>query len=294
MQTVTAAPEGRYGRVIPFAALLVTIVSVQFGAAFSKQLFPALGVERTTFLRLGLGALLLAPVFRPWNMRVPRQRWPLLLVYSAVLGVMNLCFYLAVQRIPLGVAVALEFIGPLALAICLSHRRLDLLWVALAIVGLSMLLPIAQAFHRGAQPLDGLGVLFALLAAVCWAAYSLLARHIGQQQGTGIIALAMAIAAVMMFPVAVLQAGSFVITPQLAFAALVMAVFSSALPFALEMIALTGMPIRVYGTFTSLEPALGTLMGLLVLRELPDTMQLVGIAAIIVASLGSAISSAAS
>lgn len=289
MQTVTATPGGRSGRFLPYGALLVTIMSVQFGAAFSKQLFPLLGVERTTFLRLGLGALLLAPVLKPWKLRVPRQQWPLLLLYSAVLAGMNLCFYLAVQRIPLGIAVALEFIGPLGLAVCLSHRRMDLLWVALAVIGLSLLLPIGAAFHHDAQPLNPVGILFALLAAAGWAAYSLLARQLGNAQGKGIIALAMAIGAVLLLPVAALQAGTVSITPHLAGVALVMALFSSALPFSLEMIALTGMPIRVYGTFTSLEPAMGALMGLLVLRELPTSAQLIGIAAIVVASLGAAI-----
>jgi inner membrane transporter RhtA len=289
MPTVTAAPEGRFGRILPFAALLVTMVSVQFGAAFSKQLFPVLGVERTTFLRLAIGALLLAPVLKPWKMRVTPQQWPLLLLYSAVLGAMNLCFYLSVQRVPLGIAVALEFIGPLGLAIAFSHRRTDLLWVALAITGLALLLPVSQAFHRDTPPLDGLGVLFGLLAACLWAAYSLLARRIGTRQGNGIIALGMAIAAGLMLPLAAIQPGSPALTTHLALAALVMGLFSSALPFSLEMIALTGMPTRVYGTFTSLEPALGTLMGLMVLRELPTTAQLAGIAAIVAASLGTAV-----
>ena len=289
MHTATAAPPSRFGRAAPFAALLVTMVSVQFGAAFSKQLFPLLGVERTTFVRLGLGALLLAPILKPWNLRVARPEWPLLLAYSTALGAMNLCFYLAVQRIPLGIAVALEFIGPLGLAIGMSRRRMDLLWVAFAILGLSLLLPVAQVFHRSARPLDGLGVLFALLAAGLWAAYSLLARRIGNSQGTSIIGLAMAIAALLMLPVAVLQPGSISITPHLVVDALVMALFSSALPFSLEMIALTGMPLRVYGTFTSLEPAMGTLMGLIVLAELPTAGQLLGIAAIVAASLGTAL-----
>jgi len=274
-------------RVLPFAALLVTMVSVQFGAAFSKQLFPALGVERATFLRLALGAALLAPVLKPWRTRVSARQWPLLLIYSLVLGGMNLCFYLALRRIPLGIAVALEFIGPLGLAVCLSHRRVDLLWVALAVTGLLLLLPLAPHDAR----LDPVGMLFALAAAALWAAYSLLARRIGTEQGPGIVALAMTIAAVVMLPVAALQPGAFAISPHLAFIALVVALFSSALPFSLEMIALTGMPIRVYGTCTSLEPALGTLMGLVLLRELPTATQLAGIAAIVAASLGTAVCS---
>jgi inner membrane transporter RhtA len=275
-------------RVLPFAALLVTIVSVQFGAAFAKQLFPVLGVERTTFLRQALGALLLAPVFKPWRTRISAREWPLLLAYSVVLGGMNFCFYLALQRIPLGVTVALEFIGPLGLAVSLSHRRLDLVWVALAVLGLLLLLPL----NLHDKALDPLGVMFALLAAAFWATYSLLARRIGTQHGTGIIGLAMVIAALLALPLAGWQSGSVTMTPYLWFAALVMALFSSALPYPLEMIALTGMPIRVYGTFTSLEPALGTLMGLLVLRELPSATQLAGIAAIVAASLGAAAFSA--
>ena len=211
----------------------------------------------------------------------------MLLIYSLVLGGMNLCFYLALRRIPLGIAVALEFIGPLGLAVCLSHRRVDLLWVALAVTGLLLLLPLAPHDAR----LDPVGMLFALAAAALWAAYSLLARRIGTEQGPGIVALAMTIAAVVMLPVAALQPGAFAISPHLAFIALVVALFSSALPFSLEMIALTGMPIRVYGTCTSLEPALGTLMGLVLLRELPTATQLAGIAAIVAASLGTAVCS---
>ena len=284
MYSQSAAP-GRQRRVLPFAALLVAIVSVQFGAAFAKQLFPVTGVERATCLRLTLGALLLAPVLKPWRMRVGAREWPLLLAYSAVLGGMNLTFYLAVQRIPLGIAVALEFIGPLGLAISLSHRRIDLLWVALAIIGLLTLLPLSS--HGPA--VDPVGVMFALAAAALWATYSLLARRIGTQQGTAIIGLAMAIAALMVLPFAAWQPESITITSHLVIVVLIVAIFSSALPFPLELFALTGMPIRVYGTFTSLEPALGTLMGLLVLRELPSAVQLAGIAAIVAASLGAAV-----
>lgn len=288
MHTNTAAPERRFGPLLPFAAMLVAIVSVQFGAAFSKQLFPVLGVERTTFLRLCLGALLLAPILKPWRIRVPLAQWPLLLCFSVTLGAMNLCFYLAVQRIPLGIAVALEIIGPLGLAIAFSHRRMDLVWIALAIAGLALLLPISQTFHRGAAPLDRVGVAFALCAACGWAAYSLLGRRISTRHGPAIISLGMAIAALLMLPIAAVQPGAITVTPHIALAAVVTALFSSALPFPLEMIALSAMPTRVYGTFTSLEPAVATLMGLMVLRELPTTAQLAGIAAVVAASLGTA------
>lgn len=271
-------------RSLPYAALLVVMVSVQFGAALSKQLFPVLGVERATFLRQAFGALLLAMVLRPWRLRIRTGDWPLLLAYSVTLGGMNLSFYLALARIPLGITVALEFMGPLGLAVALSHRRIDLLWVALAAVGLLLLLPL----HPHGPALDPIGVLFALTAAAFWAAYTLIARRIGRTIGTGLIGVAMPIAALLILPLAASQPGSITLTPQLAIAALAMALFSSALPYPLEMIALAGMPVRVYGILTSLEPALGTLMGLAVLRELPSAQQLAGIAAIIVASLGAA------
>jgi inner membrane transporter RhtA len=201
---------------------------------------------------------------------------------------MNLCFYLALQRIPLGIAVAVEFIGPLILAVSLSRRRLDLLWVALAILGLLLLLPL----HAQDPALNPVGVMFALGAAVLWASYSVVARQIGTRQGTAIISLAMPLAALVLLPVAAWQPGPVTITPHLVIAALVMGLFAGALPYALEIIALTGMPIRAYGTFTSLDPAFATLMGLIMLRELPSTAQLAGIAAIIAASLGTAIFSA--
>jgi len=202
---------------------------------------------------------------------------------------MNLCIYIAVERIPLGIAVALEFIGPLTLAVALSRRRIDLLWVALAILGLALILPLSPTISQGLSPV---GILFALIAAGLWAAYSLLGRRIGRQQGTSIITIAMAIAALLLLPLAATRSGAPTLTVHLAIMAVAMEIFSSALPLSLELFALSSMPTRVYGTFTSLEPAFGTLMGLLVLQELPSAQQLAGIAAIIIASLGSAVYSA--
>lgn len=277
---------GAGGRDGALAALLVVIVSVQFGASFAKRLFGELGVELTTELRLCVGAAVLLPLLRPWRLKLPRRAWPGVILLGAVIGSMNLLFYSALQRIPLGVAVALEFTGPLALAAFTSHRLIHLLWVALAALGVLVLVPLSHS----AQALDVTGVLLALGAGVAWALYTVVAQRVGGAWGTPVVALAITAAAVLLLPAALLGSHPWVFTPAQMGDALVVGVFSSAIPFSLEMFALTRMPTRVYGTLTSLEPAVGTLMGLLVLRELPTPVQLAGIAAVTAASIGTAVS----
>ena len=285
MSSTTAA--SLKSRLLPFWALLGAIVSVQTGATWAKKLFPVIGPVRAVALRVGISAVVLLVLMRPWRtLNLTRRNWPLLLAYGLVLGGMNLAFYSALQRIPLGIAVALEFIGPLTLAILLSHRKLDLLWVALAITGLLLLLPLRPS----AQALDPLGVFYALLAAVGWAFYSLVGRRAGRELGeTPVVAAGMAVAALATLPLAALQPGHVEFTPGIAIAAVLMSVLSSAVPFQLEIIAITRLPTRVYSTLTSLEPALGTLSGLLFLREIPTATEITGVAAIIAASLGTAL-----
>jgi inner membrane transporter RhtA len=271
---------------LPLAALLVTIVSVQFGASFAKRLFPVFGVELTTALRLCVGALLLLPVLRPWRRRLPARAWPAITLFGAVLAAMNLSFYLAIQRIPLGIAVALEFTGPLTLAALTSHRALHLVWVGLAALGVLLLLPLPHTSHT----LDATGVLLALGAAGAWALYTVLGQRIGTAWGTPVIALSIAAGGLMLLPVALLTPHHFGFAPREVGDALMVGLFSSALPYPLELYALTRMSTRVYGTLTSLEPAVGALMGLLVLQELPTAIQLAGMAAVMAASVGTAVS----
>lgn len=271
---------------LPLAALLVTIVSVQFGAGFAKRLLAEIGVELTTALRLCVGALVLLPLLRPWRLRLPRRAWPAIVLFGAVIGGMNLLFYAALQRIPLGIAVALEFTGPLTLAALTSHRAIHLVWVGLAAVGVLLILPL----WHSARPPDVAGVLLALGSGGAWALYTILAQRIGGAWGTSVIALAIGTGAVLLLPVALLGSHHLVFTPGEIDDALVVGIFSSAVPFGLEMFALTRMSTRVYGTLTSLEPAVGTLMGLLILGELPTPLQLAGIGAVIAASVGTAIS----
>jgi inner membrane transporter RhtA len=267
-------------------AMLVAILSVQLGAGFAKHLFPVLGVELTTELRLCVGALLLLPLLRPWRLSLPQRAWVSIVLLGAIIGGMNFVFYSAVQRIPLGIAVAIEFTGPLVLAAVTSHRPLHLLWVGLAALGVALFLPLSHA----APALDLTGVLLALAAACGWAAYMVLAQRVGGAWGDSVIALAIASGAVLLLPVTLVRAHPVPFTLAHMRDALLVGVLSSAVPFSLEMYALTRMPTRVYGTLASLEPAVGALMGLIVLHELPTMLQLAGIVAVTAASVGMAVS----
>jgi inner membrane transporter RhtA len=219
---------------------------------------------------------------KPWRRLAGRQGWASLVGYGVTLGVMNLCFYMALRTIPLGIAVALDFLGPLAIALFGSRRALDFVWVALVVVGLALLLP-----YRGhTQALDPVGVLYALTAAVGWGAYILLGRRAGAAFGGDAVALGSAIGALVAVPVGLLHAGTALFSLSALPFAIGVAVLSSALPYSLEMYALTRLPARTVGILFSLEPAMGALLGLMILNEHLSTFQWLAIAAIIAASIG--------
>src|ERR1700748_2671931 len=159
--------QAKGGAWVAVAALLVSIFCFQIGASMAKQLFPLVGAQGTVALRVGLSAVMMLAIGRPWRANFRGANWKALLVYGASLGLMNFLFYMALRTIALGIAVALEFSGPLAVALIHSRRAVDFLWVALAVTGLLLLLPI----HAGAAHLDWTGVAFALGAAVWWARY---------------------------------------------------------------------------------------------------------------------------
>ncbi len=271
-------------RVKPFLALLAGMVSIQFGAVAAKHLFPIFGAPGTTAIRLGLSAVILLPILRPWRATITRANLPMLLAYGGTLGLMNLLFYTAIQRIPLGIAVALEFTGPLTLAIALSRRRADLAWTLLAVAGLLCLLPLGEARHA----LNPAGILAALGAGACWAAYTVFGQRAGGVHGITTTALGILIAALVVVPIGLahMQLANFHIA--LLPSMLAVAVFSSALPFPLEMIALTGLSTRIYGSLTSVEPAIGALLGLALLGEHLTPLQAIGVIVIMGASLGTA------
>lgn len=266
----------------PVGALLLAMLSFQFGSALAKQLFPLIGAQGATALRLGLGALILWLLRQPWRRLSGRHDWASLWGYGLTLGFMNLCFYMSLRTIPLGIAVALEFLGPLAIALFGSRRALDFVWVGLVVAGLALLLP----YGKQTQSLDPVGVLYALGAAVGWATYILLGRRAGAAFGNDAVALGSAIGALVVVPVGVVHAGSALFSLSALPFAIGVAVLSSALPYSLEMMALTRLPARTVGILVSVEPAMGALLGLLFLDEHLDTFQWLAIAAIIVASIG--------
>ena len=236
-------------------------------------------------MRLGLGALILWLLRRPWRRLAGRQGWSWLWSYGLTLGVMNLTFYMALRTIPLGIAVAIEFIGPLAIALFGSRRVLDLVLAAMVALGLGLLLP----WHAQAQALDPVGVLYALCAAAGWAAYILLGRRAGAAFGGDAVALGSAIGALVTVPIGIAHAGAALFSPAVLPFALGVAVLSSALPYSLEMYALTRLPARTIGILVSIEPALGALLGLVFLDERLSAFQWLAIASIIAASIGAAL-----
>lgn len=271
---------------LPVGALLTGVLSFQLGAALAKQLFPLVGAEGAAAIRLGLGAVILWLVRRPWRRLAGRHDWRSLVGYGLTLGLMNLFFYMALRTLPLGIAVALDFLGPLAVALFGSRRAVDLLWVALVIGGLALLLP----FVSNAAPLDPVGVMFALAAATGWGAYILLGRRAGAAFGDDAVALGTAIGALVAVPVGVAHAGIALFSLSALPFAIGLAVLSSALPYSLEMYALTRLPARTIGILFSLEPAVGALLGLAFLDEHLGTFQWLAIGAIIAASIGAVLS----
>jgi inner membrane transporter RhtA len=272
----------------PILALIVAMLSIQCGASIAKTLFPVAGAAGTVALRLGFAALMLTAVMRPWRWLVPRAAWGSLAGYGAVLGVMNLCFYLALSRIPLGIAVALEFLGPLSVALLGSRRRRDFAFVALGVLGICLLCP---PFPRAGAGLDPLGVLYALGAGLGWALYIVFGQRAGGALGAvQASTLGTILAAVIILPAGMAVSGPVLLSTPVLLKGAVIGFFSSALPYSLEMVALTRMPAPTYGTLTSLEPAIGAIVGLVVLGESLSLGQWAGIGAIAAASCGAALS----
>jgi len=268
-------------------SVLLAMVTIQSGASVAKQLFPVIGPAGTTALRVGFSALMLWLVFRPWRHLPKGRNWRAVIVYGICLGGMNLLFYLAIARIPLGIGVALEFTGPLAVALFSSRRRLDLLWVALALGGILLLLPDM----RSVDALDPVGVMLALAAGACWAGYILFGQRAGNLASGGItVALGMTVAAAFLVPIGVISAGSALLSWQVIPLAIAVAALSSALPYSLEMVALKNLPAQSFSVLMSLEPAIAALAGFLLLSELLSLTQWLAILLVIGASLGSTLS----
>lgn len=263
-----------------------SLLSLCIGTSFARTLFSQMGAEGISAYRIGLAALLLMVVLRPWRRRWQWTDLPPLALYGATLGTMNLLFYLAIGRIPLGLAIAIEFTGPLAVALWTSRRALDWLWIALAGTGLALLLPV-QGLQAG-DALDPIGVAFALSAGLCWALYIVFGQHVARRYGQHATPMGMLAAALIVVPVGLAQSGVGLLRMEWLWPGLVVAGLSSALPYALEMYALNHLPKRSFSILLSLEPAVGAVTGWIMLSQGLRPFQWLAIALVMAASMGSA------
>lgn len=268
---------------MPVAVILIAMMSIQSGASLAKSLFPLVGAPGVTALRIALGTLILVVVFKPWRLRFKKEQRLPLLFYGLALGGMNYMFYLSIQTIPLGIAVALEFTGPLAVALFSSRRPVDFIWVVLAVLGLWFLLPLGQSVSQ----IDLTGAALALGAGACWAVYILTGQRAGEGHGPATVALGSLIAAVIFVPIGMAQATDSIWQWSILPVGLAVAILSTALPYSLEMIALTRLPTRIFGTLMSMEPALAAISGMIFLGETLTLVQTLALCSIIAASMGS-------
>ena len=279
---MTTSPRSLATALFPIGLLLIAMASVQSGASLAKSMFPIVGAQGTTALRLIFASVIMLLLLRPWRAKLTAKSLRTVIVYGMALGGMNFLFYMSLRSVPLGIAVALEFTGPLAVAIYASRRAVDFLWIALAIIGLLLLIPTGEASNG----IDPLGATYALGAGICWALYILFGQKAGNDNGVQTAALGVMIAALFVAPFGIIHAGAALLTPALIPVALGVAILSTALPYTLEMVALTRLPARTFSTLMSIEPAFGALSGLLFLQEHLSIAQWLAITCIILASAG--------
>ena len=264
---------------------MLSMTSSQAGSALAKDLFPALGPLGIVGLRVACAAVILLVVWRK-HLRAGYgwKAYGMAALFGLALGAMNLCFYLSMSQIPLGITVTIEFLGPLTLAIVLSRKLLDLLWVFFAVCGVFLLAPIG-GLGNASFSLVGIGL--ALLAGTFWATYILLSARVGGLFPGGVgLAFATLTAAIVLLPLGILQARSAMLQPLLLLAGAGVGLLSTALPYSLEMEALRRLPSRVFSILLSLSPAIASLMGFLLLHERLSWLDLIAIALISVASVG--------
>jgi inner membrane transporter RhtA len=263
------------------AELLVVggIASVQVGAAFATKLFDDLGPAGTVLLRVAFAAVVLLAIWRPSPQAYSRDEWRLAAPFGLSLGFMNLCFYEALDHIHLGIAVTIEFVGPLAIVLTGMRRRLDLVWAVLAAAGVALL--------GGVSGANVTGVLFALLAGVLWASYILINARVGKAfSGGGGLAVAMGIAVLPLIPFGVADAGSHLLRPHLLLVAFGVAMLSSVVPYSLELEALRRLRPSVFGVLMSLEPGVAALAGFVVIGQDLSVLDVVAIGFVVAASVG--------
>lgn len=272
------------GALAPLLGVVGSLVSVNVGAAYAKGLFPLVGSAGITAVRVGLAAILLLAFWRPWRAPLARADAINVAIYGFMLGMMNLLIYAAFARIPIGVAIAIEVVGPLAVVVLSSRHLRDFAWVACAAAGLWLLAPTTA----NAVALDPVGVAAALAAAFCWAMYIVFGKRVSTLKGGHVVSWGMLVAALCTVPVGLAQAGPALFSAPVLLGGLVVAVLSSILPYSLEMMALSRLPRRVFGILVSAGPAVGALAGFFVLGEVLTSVQWLAIGLIVLATGGSA------
>ena len=266
----------------PIPAVIIAILSVQCGAAIAKGLFPEIGAAATASLRIGLSAIILSIAFRPNLLKLNAKQWKYVILYGFSLGLMNMVFYLSISRIPIGLGVTLEFIGPLVLAIFSSKRVIDFIWVTLSIVGIALIAPWSS------NGLNISGVLLALLAGVFWAAHIILGGRISKiMKGGEAVAVGMLFATIIILPFGIFSGGLSGLNPRLLVLGAALALLSSAIPFTLEIGALKQLPARTFSILMSLEPAMASLAAFIFLKEHLSLTECAAVGCVVIASAGS-------
>ncbi|WP_230103761.1 EamA family transporter [Microbacterium sp. Bi121] len=271
------------------ALVVGSCLSLPFGAAVAAQLFPALGAWGVTSLRIGLAAVLLLVFVRPRVRGWTRRQWGAAVLFGVSLAGMNGFFYAGIERVPLGPAVAIEFLGPLILAAVLTRRLLDGMWVGIALIGMALL---GLDGMLGAEPLDLLGVFFILIAAGFWVFYIRMSARVGEAiPGSGGLVVGLLVASVLLLPVGIPTVAAVGASGDMSLLllALLTAVLSSVIPYSFELAALRRLPQRVFGVLLSLEPAFATLAGWLVLGQSATPLKLLAIGLVVAASVGTAL-----
>lgn len=284
---MSAPASSSYSQSVGIIALIASMASLCIGTSFAKSLFSEVGAQGTTTYRLVFSALILWLIWRPWRFKLNRKDAGIIALYGLSLGAINFLFYMALRTIPLGIAIAIEFLGPLTLALLSSRQKIDFLWIALVAAGLVMLIPQQET----AASLDPVGVAYAIAAAVCWALYIIFGQrtrniHPGQASSLGITVAALAV-----LPFGMDYAGSSLLNPSLLMLGLFVGILSSAIPYSLEMISLRALPRKTMSILLSLEPAMGALAGVIILHEHLNIQQWLAITFIVSASIGCAATS---
>lgn len=275
----------QYPMWIGIVTLVLSIVSLCTGTSFAKTLFSEIGAVGTTTYRIFFSACILWLIWRPWRFPLTRADLATIVPYGICIVGMNLLFYLSLQTLPVGIALSIEFTGPLSLAIYKSRTRYDFLWIALAIIGLYLLLwPGAESEEVIA--LDIGGVIYALSAGVFWASYIIVGQKTRRVHPAHVTSYGLTIAAIIMLPFGLISGGAAMINPNLLLFGIAIAVFSSALPYSLEVFALRILPAKTFSIMLSLEPAIGALAGIIILGEVIESKQWLAILLVVCASAG--------